>query len=166
MSYGQLVLFLHSIVAFPFSVGGRRHLHGSATPSRSRDRGESGGGHSDVHRQGLSARERVVRYHFQSWSVHFPRHVVAFPTTGFSGDLRQATSGHAFPQCVFDHWQILPGDPFEMKSKAGMVRAAPYFLVTTISVCFSNLETALFSIHITSSDSIHFPSWILKISLN
>jgi elongation factor 2 len=40
---------------------------------------------------------------------------------GFSGDLRQATSGHAFPQCVFDHWQILPGDPFDPKSKAGTI---------------------------------------------
>lgn len=28
---------------------------------------------------------------------------------GFTADLRQATGGQAFPQCVFDHWQILPG---------------------------------------------------------
>ena len=25
---------------------------------------------------------------------------------GFNGDLRGATQGHAFPQCVFDHWQV------------------------------------------------------------
>merc|ERR1712117_342096 len=31
---------------------------------------------------------------------------------GFTADLRSATAGQAFPQCVFDHWQILPGDPF------------------------------------------------------
>lgn len=35
-----------------------------------------------------------------------------FPT-GFTADLRSNTGGQAFPQCVFDHWQILPGDPFE-----------------------------------------------------
>jgi len=28
---------------------------------------------------------------------------------GFNADLRQATSGQAFPQLVFDHWQVLPG---------------------------------------------------------
>lgn len=41
---------------------------------------------------------------------------------GFTGDLRSNTQGQAFPQCVFDHWQILPGDPFEPSSKpAGIV---------------------------------------------
>jgi len=37
---------------------------------------------------------------------------------GFTADLRSHTSGQAFPQCVFDHWQILQGDPFEPNSKA------------------------------------------------
>ncbi|KAJ3334461.1 Elongation factor 2 [Gonapodya sp. JEL0774] len=30
---------------------------------------------------------------------------------GFTAALRESTSGQAFPQCVFDHWQILEGDP-------------------------------------------------------
>ena len=30
---------------------------------------------------------------------------------GFTADLRSNTGGQAFPQCVFDHWQILQGDP-------------------------------------------------------
>merc|ERR1719190_340281 len=30
---------------------------------------------------------------------------------GFTADLRSQTQGKAFPQCVFDHWQILPDDP-------------------------------------------------------
>ena len=30
---------------------------------------------------------------------------------GFDTDLRAQTSGQAFPQCVFDHWQLVPGDP-------------------------------------------------------
>jgi len=36
---------------------------------------------------------------------------------GFTADLRSNTGGQAFPQCVFDHWQILPGDPYEEKSR-------------------------------------------------
>lgn len=36
---------------------------------------------------------------------------------GFTEDLRQATSGTAFPQCQFDHWALLPGEPFEPTGK-------------------------------------------------
>jgi elongation factor 2 len=32
---------------------------------------------------------------------------------GFTADLRGSTSGQAFPQCVFDHWSLVNGDPFE-----------------------------------------------------
>ena len=28
---------------------------------------------------------------------------------GFNGELRSQTGGQAFPQSVFDHWEILPG---------------------------------------------------------
>merc|ERR1712168_766273 len=35
---------------------------------------------------------------------------------GFTADLRSQTGGQAFPQCVFDHWQILPGDPLDAAS--------------------------------------------------
>jgi elongation factor 2 len=40
---------------------------------------------------------------------------------GFTADLRSHTSGQAFPQCVFDHWQIMQGDPLEENSKAKSV---------------------------------------------
>lgn len=30
---------------------------------------------------------------------------------------RSNTGGQAFPQCVFDHWQIMPGDPAEAGTK-------------------------------------------------
>jgi len=40
---------------------------------------------------------------------------------GFTADLRSNTSGQAFPQCVFDHWQHLQGDPLEAGSKAQQV---------------------------------------------
>eukprot|EP00918_Siedleckia_nematoides_P106914 GHVU01233192.1.p1 GENE.GHVU01233192.1~~GHVU01233192.1.p1 ORF type:complete len:833 (+),score=141.07 GHVU01233192.1:188-2686(+) len=36
---------------------------------------------------------------------------------GFTGALRAATHGKAFPQCVFDHWAQLPGDPLESGGK-------------------------------------------------
>lgn len=32
---------------------------------------------------------------------------------GFTADLRANTGGQAFPQCVFDHWQVLSGSPSE-----------------------------------------------------
>jgi len=40
---------------------------------------------------------------------------------GFTADLRSNTGGQAFPQCVFDHWQILPGDPFDPSTKPAQV---------------------------------------------
>ncbi|RKO95783.1 EF-G C-terminal domain-like protein, partial [Caulochytrium protostelioides] len=36
---------------------------------------------------------------------------------GFPADLRAATGGQAFPQCVFDHWQLMNGSPIEAGSK-------------------------------------------------
>jgi elongation factor 2 len=39
---------------------------------------------------------------------------------GFNADLRSHTSGQAFPQSIFDHWQILPGgSPLDATSKVG-----------------------------------------------
>merc|ERR1711988_2044481 len=36
---------------------------------------------------------------------------------GFVAALRQQTSGQAFPQCVFDHWDNMPGDCMETGGK-------------------------------------------------
>jgi elongation factor 2 len=36
---------------------------------------------------------------------------------GFTADLRSHTGGQAFPQCVFDHWQVMPGDPLDCDTK-------------------------------------------------
>lgn len=40
---------------------------------------------------------------------------------GFTADLRSNTGGQAFPQCVFDHWQIMPGDPLDVGSKVNII---------------------------------------------
>ena len=42
---------------------------------------------------------------------------------GFTEELRRNTSGTAFPQCQFDHWSLLPGEPFEENTKAGQIVA-------------------------------------------
>merc|ERR1711993_7601 len=36
---------------------------------------------------------------------------------GFTADLRSNTGGQASPQCVFDHWQVMQGDPLDGSSK-------------------------------------------------
>ncbi|EFH59055.1 hypothetical protein ARALYDRAFT_318060 [Arabidopsis lyrata subsp. lyrata] len=41
----------------------------------------------------------------------------------FSGQLRAATSGQAFPQCVFDHWDMMSSDPLEAGSQAATLVA-------------------------------------------
>ena len=67
---------------------------------------------------------------------------------GFQGDLRAATGGQAFPQLVFDHWQILPGgsvtDPstkpgqivMETRKRKGVKENVPAY--TEVSSSFSD----------------------------
>jgi len=40
---------------------------------------------------------------------------------GFDSDLRAATSGQAFPQCCFDHWQTIEQDPLAEGSLANKI---------------------------------------------
>jgi len=40
-------------------------------------------------------------------------HLPVLESFGFTEDLRSHTGGKAFPQCVFDHWQILGNSPFK-----------------------------------------------------
>ncbi|KAF6032980.1 eef-2 [Bugula neritina] len=40
---------------------------------------------------------------------------------GFTFAVRAATGGRAFPQCVFDHWQILDNDPLVPATASGVV---------------------------------------------
>jgi len=45
---------------------------------------------------------------------------------GFTADLRSQTQGKAFPQCVFDHWQMIPDDPLDENQKP----TSSYMIVT------------------------------------
>lgn len=38
---------------------------------------------------------------------------------GFTGYLREKTGGKAFPNCVFDHWEFLNGNPVDLDDKLG-----------------------------------------------
>jgi len=45
--------------------------------------------------------------------VNVKAHLPVAESFGFTADLRSNTGGQAFPQCVFDHWKVLQGSPFE-----------------------------------------------------
>jgi len=45
-------------------------------------------------------------------------HLPVAESFGFDSALRAATSGRAFPQCVFDHWAVVTSDPLEEGSRA------------------------------------------------
>merc|ERR1712230_360144 len=49
--------------------------------------------------------------------VQVKAHLPVAESFGFVAALRQQTSGQAFPQCVFDHWDNLPGNCMEKGSK-------------------------------------------------
>ncbi|CAL9021311.1 unnamed protein product [Prunus brigantina] len=40
---------------------------------------------------------------------------------GLSAQLRASTSGQAFPQCVFHHWEMMMSDPLEATSQAAQL---------------------------------------------
>jgi elongation factor 2 len=48
-------------------------------------------------------------------------HLPVNESFGFTGALRAATGGQAFPQCVFDHWAEMNGDPLDFEGKLGKV---------------------------------------------
>merc|ERR1712066_739355 len=43
---------------------------------------------------------------------------------GFTADLRSNTGGQAFPQCVFDHWEVLGSDPQQEDSQSSKIVGA------------------------------------------
>jgi elongation factor 2 len=53
--------------------------------------------------------------------VNMKAHLPVGESFGFTQALRAATSGRAFPQCVFDHWEQMSGNPMEAGSKANEI---------------------------------------------
>jgi len=49
--------------------------------------------------------------------IQVKAHLPVSESFGFVSALRQQTSGQAFPQCVFDHWDVMPGDCMSAGSK-------------------------------------------------
>lgn len=45
-------------------------------------------------------------------------HLPVAESFGFDADLRAATSGQAFPQCVFSHYALIPSSPLQTGSQA------------------------------------------------
>merc|ERR1712166_889849 len=56
--------------------------------------------------------------------VNMKAHLPVAESFGFTQALRAATSGRAFPQCVFDHWEEFADDPMKPDSRAGALVAA------------------------------------------
>jgi len=50
--------------------------------------------------------------------VAMKAHLPVGESFGFTQALRASTSGRAFPQCVFSHWDKMSGDPLEVGTKA------------------------------------------------
>eukprot|EP00746_Dinoflagellata_sp_MGD_P148688 gnl/MRDRNA2_/MRDRNA2_80862_c0_seq1.p1 gnl/MRDRNA2_/MRDRNA2_80862_c0~~gnl/MRDRNA2_/MRDRNA2_80862_c0_seq1.p1 ORF type:complete len:850 (+),score=49.80 gnl/MRDRNA2_/MRDRNA2_80862_c0_seq1:17-2566(+) len=44
-----------------------------------------------------------------------------FESFGFTTDLRASTAGQAFPQCIFDHWEMLTSDPQQSGSMTNKI---------------------------------------------
>merc|ERR1712186_243284 len=49
--------------------------------------------------------------------IQVKAHLPVAESFGFVSALRQQTSGQAFPQCVFDHWENLPGNAMDVGGK-------------------------------------------------
>lgn len=81
--------------------------------------GARGGVYSVVNKRRGRIISEDMRGHLYLIRAHLPIN----ESFGFDGELRSATSGQAFPQCVFDHWDFLPGDPTLPNTKASGVVA-------------------------------------------
>jgi len=68
--------------------------------------------------------EMVENFEFIVGQSILKAHLPVNESFGFTTDLRAGTGGQAFPQCVFDHWKVLPGgNPLDSTTKAGGIVA-------------------------------------------
>lgn len=61
----------------------------------------------------------------RSSSCHLQAYLPVMESFGFTADLRSHTGGEAFPQCIFDHWEVMNDSPLKEGTKV-------YQLVQTI----------------------------------
>jgi len=48
-------------------------------------------------------------------------HLPVLESFGLTADLREACHGQAFPQCIMDHWELIPGDPLASGTLANTI---------------------------------------------
>lgn len=83
---------------------------------------------------------------FEGTPLHSIRAYLPVATSfGFSTELRSETSGRAFPQCSFSHWQLIDEDPTLESSRIfGIVRdtrARKKMAGSSVSLIFTYLDT-------------------------
>lgn len=91
---------------------------------------------------------------------------------GFNADLRQATSGQAFPQSVFDHWQILPGgsaiDPtskvgqlvLDTRKRKGIKVEIPGYENVSFSLSSNGIKPIKLTAFLSTMTSCKPPRWV------
>merc|ERR1711879_834487 len=67
--------------------------------------------------------------------IQVKAHLPVAESFGFVSALRQQTSGQAFPQCVFDHWDTMPGNCMESGGKMNELALASASAKTSKSSC-------------------------------
>ncbi|KAL3591790.1 hypothetical protein D5086_010430 [Populus alba] len=85
--------------------------------------------HADaIHRGGGQVIPTARRVNYASQITAKPRLLepvylveIQAPEQALGGTLRAATSGQAFPQCVFDHWDMMSSDPLEAGTQAAQL---------------------------------------------
>jgi len=83
--------------------------------------GAMGGVYSVLNRKRGQVIEEVQRPGTPIYNVK--AYLPVMESFGFTATLRAETSGQAFPQCVFDHWQVMPGNPFDDQKTIDIVAA-------------------------------------------
>ena len=76
---------------------------------------------------------------------------------GFTADLRSNTGGQAFPQCVFDHWQVMPGSPMT-EGELADCRTVKSILFLTLS--------ALLLLKLMRSDTLMMKSFLKPFAVS
>ncbi|OAF70308.1 hypothetical protein A3Q56_01921 [Intoshia linei] len=57
----------------------------------------------------------------ETTSLNLRAYLPVVESFGFNGAVRSATGGQAFPQCIFDHWDLVEVDPFKEDSTTNAI---------------------------------------------